>query len=67
MTTETAPLTREELREELDRVLAHYATKADLAELKADLARLESRLTWKVAGLQIASMVAIAAILRFLA
>ena len=67
MTTETAPLTREELREELDRVLVHYATKADLAELKADLARLESRLTWKVAGLQIASMVAIAAILRFLA
>lgn len=67
MTTETAPLTREELREELDRVLVHYATKADLAELKADLAKLESRLTWKVAGLQIASMVAIAAILRFLA
>ena len=67
MTTETAPLTREELREELDRVLVHYGTKADLAELKADLAKLESRLTWKVAGLQIASMVAIAAILRFLA
>lgn len=67
MTTETAPLTREELREELHRVLVHYATKADLAELKADLAKLESRLTWKVAGLQIASMVAIAAILRFLA
>lgn len=67
MTTEIAPLTREELREELDRVLVHYATKADLAELKADLAKLESRLTWKVAGLQIASMVAIAAILRFLA
>ena len=67
MTTETAPLTREELREELDRVLVHYSTKADLAELKADLAKLESRLTWKVAGLQIASMVAIAAILKFLA
>ena len=37
----------------------HLATKADLAQL-------ESRLIWKVAGLQIASMVAIAAILRFL-
>lgn len=60
MTTETAPLTREELREELDKVLVHYATKADLTELKVDLAKLESRLTWKVAGLQIASMVAIA-------
>lgn len=67
MTTAIAPLTREEFREELDRVLVHYATKADIVELKADLAKLESRLIWKVAGLQIASMVAIAAILRFLA
>ena len=67
MTAEAAPLTRKELREELDRVLVHYATKADLAELKADLAKLESRLTWRVVGLQIASMIAIAAILRFLA
>ena len=73
MTTADAPspLTREELREELDRVLVHYATKADLSqvegELKTEIAKLESRLTWKVAGLQIGSMVAIAAILRFLA
>ncbi len=29
-----AALTRAELREELDRSLAHYATKADLAELR---------------------------------
>ena len=53
------PITRSELREELDRSLEHYATKEDLAHLKADLIK------W-VAGLQIASMVAIAAILRFL-
>ena len=56
MTTSEQPLTREDLREELK----HYATKADLAELKSEL-------TWRLAGLQIASMVAIAAILRFLA
>ena len=33
-----APLTRAELREELDRSLRHYATKADLANLKFALA-----------------------------
>ena len=32
------PLTRAELREELDRSLRHYATKADLANLKFALA-----------------------------
>ncbi len=41
----THPLTRDELREELDRTLQHYATKADLAEvkgeMKADLANLK--------------------------
>lgn len=44
MTTAIAPLTQEEFREELDRVLVHYATKADIVELKVDLAKLESRL-----------------------
>ena len=46
-------------REEFHNTLQHYATKEDLANLKADLIK------W-VAGLQIASMVGIAAILRFL-
>ena len=32
-----AALTRADLREELDRSLAHYATKADLAELRGEL------------------------------
>ena len=38
MTTEH-PITRDELREELDRTLRHYATKEDLANLKNDLYR----------------------------
>jgi hypothetical protein len=32
-----AALTRSELREELDRSLAHYATKADLADQRAEV------------------------------
>ena len=56
MVTAEQPLTREEFH----RTLEHYATKADLAKLEANL-------TWKLAGLQIASMVGIAAILKFLA
>ena len=43
------PITRSELREELDRVLVNYATKADLAEMKVDLIK------W-IVGLQIASI-----------
>ncbi|MCY3957587.1 MAG: hypothetical protein OXG65_04760 [Chloroflexi bacterium] len=35
MAAHPAPLTRDDLRDELDRALAHYATKADLAELRA--------------------------------
>ena len=37
MTVERAPLTRADLREELDRTLQHYATKADLKELELRL------------------------------
>ena len=46
-----APLTRAELRDELDRTLKHYATKADVAELKADLVK------WMV-GLMLGSVTA---------
>ena len=61
------PITRSELREELDRfredLRSHYATKADLAELKAAL-------TTRMALLQLAGMAAsatiVAAVLRFL-
>ena len=49
----------EERVSKLEGTYDHLATKADLADLKADLIK------W-VAGLQIGSMVAIAAILKFL-
>ena len=41
MTTEP-PLTRSELREELDRTLRAYATKEDLAMLRADFERMRA-------------------------
>ena len=49
MTTE--PLTRDELRQEL----SHYATKADLSDLKAEMHALESRLTRWMVGLMLAA------------
>ncbi len=39
MTADTGPLTRGHLRAELDRTLQHYATKADLANLKAEMVK----------------------------
>ena len=52
MTTETGPLTledlRRELRHELDRTLRHYATKADLHALET---RLTVRLVVALAAL----------------
>lgn len=39
MTADTGPLTRDDLRAELDRMLQHYATKADLANLKAEMVK----------------------------
>ena len=53
------PITRSELREELDRILVHYVTKADL---RANLSELETRLTRRMLGLFIASTVAASAI-----
>ena len=37
MANDPAPLTRAGLREELDRILQHYATKADLKDLELKL------------------------------
>ena len=37
MATVEPQITRSELREELDRTLRHYATKADLAKLETKL------------------------------
>ncbi len=55
-------LTRAELREELDRSLAHYATKADLAELrgemKSEIANLRADLIKWMIGLMLGSMTA---------
>ena len=56
---ETATTTIEECVTRIEARLGSFATKEDLA-------KLEARLTWKMAGLQIGAMVAIAAILRFL-
>ena len=53
------PITRSELREELDRILVHYATKADL---HASLSELETRLTRWMIGVLIGSTVAASAI-----
>ena len=58
MTTLEQPITRSELREELQHYatkedlrdeLGHYATKADIADVRADMARMETRLVkWMV-------------------
>ncbi|MYD92851.1 MAG: hypothetical protein F4Y02_04000 [Chloroflexi bacterium] len=57
-----AALTRAELREELDRSLAHYATKADLAELRgeirAEIANLRADLIKWMVGLMLGSVTA---------
>ena len=47
MTQGESPITRSELREELQ----HYATKADIAEVKADMAQMETRLVKWLVGL----------------
>ena len=54
MNMEDQPLTR---REFYDAILPNLATKADLAEMKADLARLETKLVKWMVGLMITSMV----------
>ncbi len=55
MTSAEHPITRSELREELK----HYATKADLADLKAELIK------W-MAGWTLGGMVAIASLVTVL-
>ena len=55
MNSDNQPVTRSELREELQNTLQHYATKADLAEL-------ETRLVKWMVGLALGGMVAAAAV-----
>ena len=62
MAVETSPLTRDELREELDRTLRHYATKADLAALETRIsAAMASQTRW-LAGLVLAAAAAAAGV-----
>lgn len=53
MPADAAPLTRNDLRNELDRTLQHYATRADLADMRADLHALEARLIKWMLGLML--------------
>ena len=52
MATVEHPITRSELREELDVRLQHYATKADLAELKSDIGNLKAGV-WRSCSSQV--------------
>ena len=65
MTTAEMPITRSNLREELQRELRHYATKEDLANLKADLRGDFNRLILAMVALQAAGLGAVTAIVRF--
>lgn len=56
MTMSEHPITRAELRDELDRTLRNYATKADLHE---SMHQMESRLLRWMAGWTTGGMVAI--------
>ena len=55
------PITRSELREEL----RHYATKADLLELKAELRGDLLKVVLGLASIQLLGLAAVAAIMRF--
>lgn len=56
----------EERVSRLEGAYDHLATKADLAELKADLNRTLIQMVIGLAGLQLIGLGAVAAILRFL-
>ena len=71
--SERLPLTREDLRQELalfrEEIHTHYATKADLAELKgelkAELSELEVRLIKWMVSMMIGAVVAASTIAVF--
>lgn len=66
MTTVEHPITRSELRDELDRTLRHYATKADLVELKSELRGDLLKLAIGLATLQVVGLGTTAAIVKLL-
>ena len=71
MTTTEHPITRSELREELNELRGEfrerYATKVDLAELKAALRGDLNKVIIGLASLQLIGLGAVAAIMGFLA
>ena len=58
--------TLEERVSRLEGAYDHLATKADIEEVKASIANLKAELTWRVAGLYLAGVAAIAAIVGLL-
>ena len=62
MTTAEMPITRSDMREELQRELRHYATKEDVANLKAELRGDLTGLILAMVVVQAAGLGAVAAI-----
>ena len=58
--------TLEERVSRLEGAYDHLATKADIEEVKASIANLKAELTWRVAGLYLVGVAAIAAIVGLL-
>ena len=56
----------EERVSHLEGAYEHLATKADVERVEAKISDLKSELTWRVAGLQLAGLAAVAAIMGFL-
>ena len=66
MATTGQPITRAELREELnqlrDELREYYATSEDLAKLETRLAKSETRLTFRMVMVQVSFSVAVVGI-----
>ncbi len=56
----------EERVSHLEGAYEHLATKADVERVEASVANLKAELTWRIAGLHLAGLAAVAAIMGFL-
>ena len=64
MSTVEHPITRSQLREELQLVLQHYATKADLAKLDTKISELKFQIvSWMVGMMLVFSSVVVSAVI----
>ena len=64
MSTVAQPITRSQLREELQLVLQHYATKADLAKLDTKISELKFQIvSWMVGMMLVFSSVVVSAVI----